>query len=236
MNEDTGTDLETIPDNLPAVEREIERVEEAMADTYTYARSPRVQARATALYQAAERLKADAGATAAGAQAPADQAATLTPDETTTTVANIAASGTVGEAWAEELGTGPNAANALQVGEDQRLALLSDMGDSAADVAASFDVLHSNIRMAVARELTMTGTPSQPEASREEMETFLRTDHGALLADDWGGEGPRKVGRALYRWQRMTALLTDAEDAALHDYFWAMSAQERAAILQRLAA
>jgi hypothetical protein len=33
----------------------------------------------------------------------------------------------------------------------------------------------------------------------------------------------------------MTALLTDAEDAALHDYFWAMSAQERAAVLRQLA-
>ena len=70
MAEETGTDLETIPDNLPAVEREIEGVEEAMADTYTYARSPRTQARATKLYQAQERLQGDAGA--AAPEAPAD--------------------------------------------------------------------------------------------------------------------------------------------------------------------
>ena len=42
MSDDTtpGADLETVPDNLPAVEREIEDVEVLMRDTYEYARSP----------------------------------------------------------------------------------------------------------------------------------------------------------------------------------------------------
>ena len=140
----------------------------------------------------------------------------------------------MGEDWSAELGTGVTADKALQVGEDQRLALLDAMGDSAGDVQQSFEGLDNNVQMAIYRELSMTGTPPQGEASREDMDKFRATDHGALVVDDWGGDAARNVGRALFRWQRMTALLTDAEDAALHGYFWRMTAQERAAILMQL--
>ncbi len=160
----------------------------------------------------------------------------LTPSESRAAIEAIAASGTVGEAWAAELGTGANAAKALQVGEDQARVLLDGMGDSAGDVEQSFSGLEQNIQYAVARELATTGAPPQPEASREEMEKFKSTDHGAILIDDWGGEAARNVGRALFRWQRMTVLLDDAEDAALHDYFWHMTAKERASIVQHLGA
>ena len=43
MADDTGTDI-AIPDNLPAVEREIEDVQVLMRDRYEYARSPSTQA------------------------------------------------------------------------------------------------------------------------------------------------------------------------------------------------
>ncbi len=109
------------------------------------------------------------------------------------------------------------------------------MGDSAGDVEQSFEGLDNNVQMAIYRELSMTGTPPQGEASREDMDKFRATDHGALVVDDWGVDAARNLGRALFRWQRMTVLLDDAEDAALHTYFWAMSAKERGAVLRRLA-
>ena len=228
---DTGTDL-AIPDNLAGVESEIEKVEEAMADTYTYARSPRTQARATKLYEAQERLQGEAGG--APPEGAADQAVALTPHQTADAVANIAATGEIGRAWADELGTGENARNTLQVGEDQRVALLAAMGDSAGDVEQSFDGLHNNIQMAVFRELSTTYSEPQPPATADQMATFMETEHGALVAADWGSKTSRRLATALHRWERMTVLLTDAEDAALHGYFWRMTAQERAAILMQL--
>ncbi len=233
MTDETGTDLETIPDNLPAVEREIERVEEAMTDTYQYARSPKTQRRATALYEAAERLKADP-AGAHGAQVPGNQAVALTDGDVSNAIENIAAVGEVGREWAKELGSGENARNALQVGEDQRLAMLAAMGDSAGDVQQSFEGLDNNVQMAIYRELSTTYSEPQPAATADQMATFMETEHGALVAADWGSKTSRRLATALHRWERMTVLLTDAEDAALHGYFWRMTAQERAAILMQL--
>ncbi len=146
----------------------------------------------------------------------------------------IEASGDVGREWAAELGGGAKASKALEVGEDQRLELLAAMGDSAGDVQQSFEGLDNNVQMAIYRELSNTYSEPQPPATADQMATFMETEHGALVAADWGSKTSRRLATALHRWERMTVLLTDAEDAALHGYFWRMTAQERAAILMQL--
>ena len=228
MTDETGTDLETIPDNLPAVEREIERVEEAMADTYTYARSPRTQDRATKLYEAQERLKADPAA-------DQGEGVALTPHQTADAVANIAATGEVGQEWAAELGHGENARNALQVGEDQRVALLAAMGPQADQVAMAFEGLDDNVRVAVYRELGNTFSPRLPPSDADDLAIFAGLDHGGILTKEWGGETGRRLATAQHRWNRMVQYLDKGEQDILHDFFTKrLTAPERAAIVRHL--
>ncbi len=57
-----------------------------------------------------------------------------------------------------------------------------------------------------------------------------------MAAAEWGSDTKARLATALYRWERMTVLLSDAEDAELHEYFWRMTAKEQASIVQHLGA
>jgi len=230
MNDDTtpGTDLDTIPADLDGVEREIELVEEKMQNTYEYARSPRTQARATALYEAQERLQAD--------PAPADQAVALTDGDVSNAIENVAAMGDVGRAWAAELSKG-GAKGSLGVMEDTRRAILAGMGDSAEAVVQAFEGnLSDNAKAAVFKELSNPYVGQVPAADPADLATFAEGGAGKILVKEWRASARQNLARALFRWDRLTFGLDDADFAVLDDFYLnRLTDTERAAVLRQLA-
>ena len=57
-----------------------------------------------------------------------------------------------------------------------------------------------------------------------------------VLAEEWGPSARQNLARALFRWDRLTFALDDADFAALDDFYLnRLTATERAAVLRRLA-
>lgn len=229
---DTGTDV-AIPDNLPAVERAIEDVEVEMRDTYTYARSPRTQARAKALYEAQERLQGEAQGTSPGD--PSEQAVAMTEADVGAAIGTVGGMGQIGAAWADELGRS-GGRSALEYGEEMRVAILADMGETADVVAQAFEGLDDNVRASVYRELANAYVPRLPPADKDTLAQFAETGAGKILVAEWGADAAHRLNTALFRWDRMTDDLDDTEFDEIDDFFRnRLRPHERAAVLRRLA-
>ena len=230
---DTDTDV-AIPDNLPAVERAIEDVQVKMQDTYTYARSPRTQASAKALYEAQERLRGEAQG--ARPEGPGDQAVAVSEADVGAAIQNLSSMGTIGGAWADELSRG-GAKSALEYGEDMRKAVLADIGPAAEEVAQAFDGLPDNLQSAVYREFSNAYVPATGSADGDTLAQFGGTGAGKILVAEWGADAARRLNVALFRWARMTEDLNETEFDALDDFYRVrLRPQERVAVLRRLAA
>ncbi len=171
-----------------------------------------------------------------GAPAPADQAVALSDADVSSVIENVAAMGEVGAAWAEELGRG-GGKEALEHAEDVRLAILGDLGAAAGEIAQAFDTLDDNVRVALHRELANPYVPQLPPADGDALAQFGETGAGEILAKEWGDDAARRLNIALYRWNRLTENLDDAEFDSIDDFFRnRLRTHERAAVLRRLAA
>ncbi len=111
---------------------------------------------------------------------------------------NLRALGTIGGQFAEEIGrTGAKAP--LQTIEETRLDILEGMGDTAGDVAASFEVLSDNVRATTYAELARAYVPRLPPADDADVEAFANTSAGKLLVPEWGDDAGRRLAIALFR-------------------------------------
>ncbi len=69
-----------------------------------------------------------------------------------------------------------------------------------------------------------------------DLEEFANTSAGDILVDEWGAEAAHKFSVILFRWERLTEPLSDAEFDQLDDFYRnRLRPHERAAVLRRLA-
>ncbi len=122
--------------------------------------------------------------------------------------------------------------------EDTRLAILAGMGDSAGAVVQAFEGnLPDNAKAAVYKELSNPYVGQVPAADPADLADFAEGGAGKILVKEWGASARQNLARALFRWDRLTFGLDDADFAALDDFYLnRLTASERASVLRRLAA
>ncbi len=149
---------------------------------------------------------------------------------------NLSAIGVTGAEWSAELSKG-GAKGALGHMEDTRLAILGGMGDSAEAVAQAFEGnLSDNVKAAVYKELSNPYVGQVPAADPADLATFAEGGAGKILVKEWGASARQNLARCLFRWDRLTFGLDDADFAALDDFYLnRLTDTERAAVLRRLA-
>lgn len=167
--------------------------------------------------------------------APEGLEVTMTEAEVAGSLDTIAAMGTIGGAWANELRNSGDL-EALEVVEDVRADIVADFGATAPDVIAAFAGLSENCQAAAYREFGTPYVPQLPPASPDDLAEFNGTSAGQILAKEWGQDAGRRLAVALFRWERLTENLSDTEFAELDDFYrLRLRPQERAAVLRRLA-
>ena len=144
--------------------------------------------------------------------------------------------GVTGAEWSAELSKG-GAKGVLVTMEDTRLAILAGMGAGAQDVVQAFEGnLPDSAKAAVYKEFSNPYTGQVPAADPADLATFAEGGAGKILVKEWGPSARQNLARALFRWDRLTFALDDADFAALDDFYLnRLTATERAAVLRRLA-
>lgn len=107
---------------------------------------------------------------------------------------------------------------------------LGVVADEIGDAAA---VLSDGVRGAILREFGQEAT-TPVSVTEEEVREFFDTDHGRILASEWGRDSA-KVGAIFSRWDRLTGGLNEADFAELDDFVGKrLSADEVAKIMREL--
>ena len=105
-----------------------------------------------------------------------------------------------------------------------------------ADVSTALDNLPDNAKAAVYKELSNPYVGQVPAADPADLATFAAGGAGKILVKEWGASARQNLARALFRWDRLTFGLDDADFAALDDFYLnRLTDTERAAVLRRLA-
>jgi len=134
----------------------------------------------------------------------------------------------VGRAQADEEGS---------VAQDIAADLDKAFGDTAEEINTAVLGLPDDLHEAMRQEMSSPYYPPQGEASRENVEDFTKTSHGAICAEKWGSDTGRRLAAAIYRTARFEKALSDADFAAWEDFFHnRLQPAERAAVLSRLTA
>ena len=132
---------------------------------------------------------------------------------------------------AESLQIEPAEAEAFQGAWD---ALAADMGDTAQEASETFSGLPDRVQAVAMRELVADVKAEDFPAA--ELADFAKTVVGKIVVPAWGSDAAGKVGKAMARWSRLAANLSESE-AGEFEFFYtnALDASQKAAVVRALA-